>query len=173
MHTKPDLRVFLKWMIVGSGSVITDVIRLNVAADREPMQCAINSILVTLISTTIAWLAAALIFVSCRWHHPVMPCCLLFLIANRGFRNRPNIKSHCIWTTLFGCFLALILSPIIGTTDFILIDDELLTLSHPFGSTNVALIGSAAMLTIFAILECVEYGCDSKIDANTMAGNDE
>ena len=29
MHTKPDLRVFLKWMIAGSGSVITDVIPLN------------------------------------------------------------------------------------------------------------------------------------------------
>ena len=29
MHAKPDLRVFLKWMIAGSGSVITDVIRLN------------------------------------------------------------------------------------------------------------------------------------------------
>ena len=26
MHTKPDLRVFLKWMIARSGSVITDVI---------------------------------------------------------------------------------------------------------------------------------------------------
>ena len=25
MHAKPDLRVFLKWMIAGSGSVITDV----------------------------------------------------------------------------------------------------------------------------------------------------
>ena len=24
MHAKPDLRVFLKWMIAGSGSVITD-----------------------------------------------------------------------------------------------------------------------------------------------------
>ena len=29
MHTKPDLRVFLKWMIAGSGSVITDVIPLK------------------------------------------------------------------------------------------------------------------------------------------------
>ena len=29
MHAKPDLRVFLKWMIAGSGSVITDVIRLK------------------------------------------------------------------------------------------------------------------------------------------------
>ena len=29
MHTKPDLRVFLKWMITRSGSVITDVIPLN------------------------------------------------------------------------------------------------------------------------------------------------
>jgi hypothetical protein len=29
MHAKPDLRVFLKWMIAGSGSVITDVIQPN------------------------------------------------------------------------------------------------------------------------------------------------
>ena len=28
MHAKPDLRVFLKWMIAGTGSVITDVIPL-------------------------------------------------------------------------------------------------------------------------------------------------
>ena len=27
MHAKPDLRVFLKWMIARSGSVITDVIQ--------------------------------------------------------------------------------------------------------------------------------------------------
>ena len=27
MHAKPDLRVFLKWMINRSGSVITDVIQ--------------------------------------------------------------------------------------------------------------------------------------------------
>ena len=29
MHAKPDLRVFLEWMIAGSGSVITDVIWIN------------------------------------------------------------------------------------------------------------------------------------------------
>ena len=29
MHAKPDLRVVLKWMIAGSGSVIADVIPLN------------------------------------------------------------------------------------------------------------------------------------------------
>ena len=29
MHAKPDLRVFLKWMITRSGSVITDVITLT------------------------------------------------------------------------------------------------------------------------------------------------
>jgi hypothetical protein len=29
MHAKPDLRVFLKWMITGSGSVITAVIQPN------------------------------------------------------------------------------------------------------------------------------------------------
>ena len=29
MHAKPDLRVFLKWLITRSGSVITDVIHLG------------------------------------------------------------------------------------------------------------------------------------------------
>ena len=29
MHAKPDLRVFLEWLITGSGSVITDVIPLE------------------------------------------------------------------------------------------------------------------------------------------------
>ena len=29
MHAKPDLRVFLKWMIARSGSVITDVMSLK------------------------------------------------------------------------------------------------------------------------------------------------
>ena len=34
MHAKPDLRVFLKWMITDSGSVITAVIWLAVIASR-------------------------------------------------------------------------------------------------------------------------------------------
>ena len=32
MHAKPDLRVFLKWMIAGSGSVIVDVELNRIAA---------------------------------------------------------------------------------------------------------------------------------------------
>ena len=45
MHAKPDLRVFLKWMIAGSGSVITDVITLNrtlrnLIHTRMPLQFA-------------------------------------------------------------------------------------------------------------------------------------
>jgi len=36
MHAKPDLRVVLKWMIAGSGSVITDVIPLVVSG----IQCS-------------------------------------------------------------------------------------------------------------------------------------
>ena len=38
MHAKPDLRVFLKWMIAGSGSVITAVIqrrRLRISQSRS------------------------------------------------------------------------------------------------------------------------------------------
>ena len=38
MHTNPDLRVFLKWMIAGSGSVITDVIPLS---SEPPINCEI------------------------------------------------------------------------------------------------------------------------------------
>ena len=34
MHAKPDLRVFLKWMIAGSGSVITDVIPLMTTQEK-------------------------------------------------------------------------------------------------------------------------------------------
>ena len=38
MHAKPDLRVFLKWMIARSGSVITDVISLkNLHTKRNAM----------------------------------------------------------------------------------------------------------------------------------------
>ena len=36
MHAKPDLRVFLKWMIARSGSVITDVITLNLISLSNP-----------------------------------------------------------------------------------------------------------------------------------------
>ena len=43
MHAKPDLRVFLKWMIAGSGSVITDVIQTQVIA---LMQIRLRTILV-------------------------------------------------------------------------------------------------------------------------------
>jgi len=34
MHTKPDLRVFLKWVIARSGSVITDVMRVSFLAGQ-------------------------------------------------------------------------------------------------------------------------------------------
>ena len=43
MHTKPDLRVFLKWMIVGSGSVITDVMSLNPTLSAAFIQNATES----------------------------------------------------------------------------------------------------------------------------------
>ena len=35
MHTKPDLRVFLKWLIARSGSVITAAITLERNANRR------------------------------------------------------------------------------------------------------------------------------------------
>ena len=41
MHAKPDLRVFLEWMIAGSGSVIADVITFHARSgwwDARPVQ---------------------------------------------------------------------------------------------------------------------------------------
>ena len=42
MHAKPDLRVFLKWMIARSGSVITDVITLRVLIFNHGLECRMN-----------------------------------------------------------------------------------------------------------------------------------
>ena len=39
MHAKPDLRVFLKWMIADSGSVITDVMSLGVSLNNARFEC--------------------------------------------------------------------------------------------------------------------------------------
>lgn len=136
------------------------------------MPCIINSILVVAVGTTIAWLFAAFLYASDDWHLPILPCCILFVIAYRGFKNRPKIKSHCGWTILFGCLLGLILSPSIQTTGRLSIDDELLGFYDPFGSTNAALIGAAAMLTIFAVWECVS-DADRSTEYNTEPGTDE
>ena len=38
IHAKPDLRVFLKWMIAGSGSVIVDVIWLKLTAIENEIE---------------------------------------------------------------------------------------------------------------------------------------
>ena len=43
MHAKPDLRVVLEWMIAGSGSVIADVIRLNLIQGKEMSDTEIAS----------------------------------------------------------------------------------------------------------------------------------
>lgn len=119
------------------------------------MPCIINSILVIAVGTTIAWLFAAFLFASYDWHLPILPCCILFLIANRAFKNCPRIKSHCAWTILFGCLFGSVLCPGIRTTERILIDDGLFGFYDPFGYTNAALIGASIMLTIFAVWECV------------------
>ena len=41
MHAKPDLRVFLKWMIASSGSVITDVIQTEFMPRSQKLIAAI------------------------------------------------------------------------------------------------------------------------------------
>ena len=57
MHAKPDLRVFLKWMIAHSGSVITGVILLSSFQAKKQMKFSIgNLFLVVVVSATIlAW----------------------------------------------------------------------------------------------------------------------
>ena len=52
MHAKPDLRVFLKWMITRSGSVITDVIRLNQTMRLPAIAIASLIAFVTLVANT-------------------------------------------------------------------------------------------------------------------------
>ena len=47
MHTKPDLHVFLKWLIAHSGWVITDVMRLN-------MKFKISSLILAMLVVSIA-----------------------------------------------------------------------------------------------------------------------
>ena len=54
MHAKPDLRVYLKWMIADSGSVITDVILLNQM--KIPKQFGIGVLLVV-VSVTAGFLS--------------------------------------------------------------------------------------------------------------------
>ena len=53
MHAKPDLRVFLKWMIAGSGSVITDVITPKIMAKQI-------TAIVGILLLSVAWLCSAL-----------------------------------------------------------------------------------------------------------------
>ena len=48
MHTKPDLRLFLKWMIAGSGSVITDVITLTIAGRLAVLEIKHNACKLTI-----------------------------------------------------------------------------------------------------------------------------
>ena len=40
MHAKPDLRVVLKWKIIRPGSVIADVIQIEVSHARLMQSCA-------------------------------------------------------------------------------------------------------------------------------------
>ena len=49
MHAKPDLRVLLEWMIAGSGSVITDVIRLDRSGHPIVWQALIISVVLVAI----------------------------------------------------------------------------------------------------------------------------
>ena len=58
MHAKPDLRVFLKWMIAGSGSVITDVIHLRVI-DILTHRFSIRTLLAITFASS-AWFAFAI-----------------------------------------------------------------------------------------------------------------
>ena len=64
MHAKPDLRVFLKWMIAGSGSVITDVIRLGLQLMRFPIRILILVIVASaLVSALLAYRYNDLLYV--------------------------------------------------------------------------------------------------------------
>ena len=61
MHAKPDLRVVLKWMIAGSGSVIADVVTLQ----PLPLTSTNHELY---IMTTLLWLDDERDPTDSRWH---------------------------------------------------------------------------------------------------------
>lgn len=128
----------------------------------------LNSILVICIGTAIAWLTAAYLYASFKLQLPILPCSILFLIVHQGFRNRPQIRTHCGWTILLGCLVGSGLAPATQAIGRLSIEDELFGFFNPFGSTNAALIGAATILTIFAVWECVSSDTECQVsDPNT------
>ena len=62
MHAEPDLRVFLKWMIAGSGSVITDVIPLKLMRkDGKTIHAILESTVIHILGMWLGLFAAFLL----------------------------------------------------------------------------------------------------------------
>ena len=95
MHAKPDLRVFLEWMIARSGSVITDVIRLqklhtfmNGNLKKRRFRFSIRSALLGLFGAAILlWVlgpASLRVHFGDLEHHADQPDTYFFTLKNYG-----------------------------------------------------------------------------------------
>ena len=132
------------------------------------MTCMVNSVLVVLVGATISWLVGALTFVATNFAVPILPCCVLFLITIRGFRNRPNIRSHCAWIIMFGCLAGTLLNPYVQTTGRLTVTAQLFGFYYEFGAVNASLICASILLTLFACWECLSD--DQRNDKANIVG---
>ena len=94
MHAKPDLRVFLKWLIARSGSVITDVIRLKQKALRVALNLTPEFSGLIFILGFITWLVVHVAFAFAVGHDA----------GNLPEGRRPMLVGKWIWffTVLIG-----------------------------------------------------------------------
>ena len=124
------------------------------------MSCIANSILVIAIASAIAWLAAALVYLNFDIQLPFIPWIVFYFICRQGFTNHSRIRTHCGWTTLGGGILGIMIFPQSWVAGGLSRADALFGMHHGFGFVNASLIGSATLMSLFALLECLNNSVD-------------
>ena len=166
MHAKPDLRVVLKWMINRSGSVITDVIPLELVPHHQIkfglpklLACvAIASFLVALITSV--QFSIATIVVS------VLTFASLSFSDLAGSSSQRNLTLNSLGylfayasISIIVAFVMLLIFPSVRSTESVatvsqFLNDLTNALRESFQLIFTYLIGCSAMTTISLILVC-------------------
>ena len=105
MHAKPDLRVVLKWMIAGSGSVIADVIWLN---DMNRHLLIVPALIIVFVWLT--WYGAVASAGSSFAHKTNA---IFFFLASIGLILASTVSTIALWrkTNTYRTYSILILYP--------------------------------------------------------------
>ncbi len=119
------------------------------------------------IAFTVGWLVAANLYIQFNIQLPFAAWQVFYIICRRGFANHDRIRTHCGWTALGGGILGLMISPQIWTTGRLSITEELFGMYHGYGLVNSSLIGAAALISLFAVLECLNSSNDDPIRENS------